>query len=291
MLTHFTHTENSTSYGLYGKYSPKLGFFRLPPLVFKWFRQESLPSSGGKIRQEATQRTKNPYPGKKGGAGVIGRRIERECAKYKMLKHFALDIKETGFNFERNEQSITSESALDGFYIVRAGRVTEEQMDAGKLVETYKSLSQVERNFRAMKTTAFDVRPIFHREEDMVRAHILVCMLACHLRWHMESRLKPALFNDEEPAGAPRENPVVKARRSQRAEQKIATKQTEDGKPAHSFATLLEDLSTLCRHTILPAIRGKGAVPFYKLTKPTPVQTKALELLDINLQSIPACRQ
>ena len=140
-----------------------------------------------------------------------------------------------------------------------------------------------------MKTTALDVRPIFHHEEDMVRAHIFMCMLACHLLWHLEDQLKPALFNDEEPGGAPRENPVVKAQRSERGETKAATKKAEDGKPAHSFATLLEDLSTLGRHTILPTI--KGASPFYKLTKPTSVQAKALDLLGVNLQPIPACSQ
>jgi len=254
-------------------------------------RQELLAVTEEKLLaiQAATQRTKNPYPGKKGGAGVIGRRIERECAKYKMLKHFTLEISETSFTFERKEETIARESALDGFYIVRAGRVSKEEMDADKLVETYKSLSQVERNFRAMKTTALDTRPIFHREEEMVRAHIFMCMLACHLRWHMEIKLKASLFNDEEPGGAPRENPVVKAQRSERGETKAATKKTEDGKPAHSFATLLEDLSTLCRHTILPTI--KGASPFYKLTKPTSVQAKALDLLGVGLQPMPACSQ
>ena len=254
-------------------------------------RQELLAATEEKLRliQEATRRTKNPYPGKRGGPGAIGRRIERECAKYKMLKHFELNISGTGFTFERKEHAIARESALDGFYIVRAGRVSKEEMDAGKLVETYKSLARVERDFRAMKTTALDVRPIFHREEEMVRAHVLVCMLACHLRWQMEAKLKPALFNDEEPGGAPRENPVVKARRSERAETKAATKRAEDGQPAHSFATLMEDLSTLCRHTIMPEL--KGASPFYKLTKPTPVQAKALGLLGIKLQPVPACSQ
>ena len=254
-------------------------------------RQELLAITEEKLRgiQEATQRTKAPYPGKRGGAGVIGRRIERECAKYKMLKHFVLDIQEKSFTFTRKESSLEQESALDGFYIVRAGRVSEEEMDAEKLVETYKSLSHVERNFRAMKTTAIDVRPIFHREEDMVRAHIFICMLACHLRWQMESKLKPALFNDEEHGGAQRESSVAKAQRSERAQKKLASRQAEDGKPIHSFATLLEDLSTLSRHTIRPMI--KGAVPLYKLTKPTPVQAKALKLLGAKLQSVPACSQ
>ena len=112
-----------------------------------------------------------------------------------------------------------------------------------------------------MKTTVLNVRPIFHREEDMVRAHVLVCMLACHLQWHMERALKPSLFNDEVPGGAPRKSPVAKARRSERAKTKAATKKAEDGQPVHSFATLLEDLATLCRITIRPAIPGAEHLP------------------------------
>lgn len=223
----------------------------------------------------ACQRPKAPYHGK----DRIARRVERECAKYKMLKHFDLVFTETGLTFTRNEQSITKESALDGFYVVRAGRITEEEMDADKLVETYKSLSQVERAFRAMKTTALDIRPIFHREEDMVRAHVFVCMLACHLRWHLESKLKPALFNDEQPGGAPRKSAVAKARRSKSADTKAATKKTEDKLPVHSFDTLLEDLATLCRATVRPAI--KGAKAFNKLAEPSNTQTKIFDLLGV----------
>ena len=239
------------------------------------------------IIRDATRRERNPYPGKRrGGASRIGRRVERECAGYKVLKHFELTITDTGLDFKRSQQSIDQEAALDGFYIVRAGRVSPDQMDASKLVETYKSLSKVERDFRAIKTTALKVRPIFHRDEDMVRAHIFICMLACHLRWHMEKRLQPALFNDEEPGGKPRETPVSKAERSESAEEKAATKMAKDGLPVHSFDTLLEDLSTLCRNTIQPTGAGTGE-GFYKLTEPTPVQAKALDLLGVTLKSEP----
>jgi len=234
---------------------------------------------------DACQRTRAPYHGK----DKIARRVERECAKYKMLKHFELTITETSLEFVRDEEAVAREAALDGIYIVRAGRVSPQEMDADKLVETYKSLSQVERAFRAMKTTVLNLRPIFHREEDMVRAHVLVCMLACHLQWHMERGLKASLFNDEVPGGAPRKSPVAKARRSERADIKAATKQTEDDLPAHSFTTLLEDLATLCRITIRPAVTGAGS--FHKLTEPTAVQAKALALLDVTLKEIPTCSQ
>jgi len=250
-------------------------------------RNDLLAATEAKLQTiaDACQRVRAPYHGK----DKIARRVERECAKYKMLKHFELTITETSLVFARKEAAISREAALDGIYVVRAGRVAQEEMDAAGLVRTYKSLSQVERAFRAMKTTVLNVRPIFHREEDMVRAHVLVCMLACHVQWHMEKALKPALFNDEVPGGAPRSNPVAKARRSDRGNTKAATKKAEDGRPVHSFATLLEDLATLCRITVRPAV--SGASTFNKLAEPTSVQAKVLALLGVTPKSIPACSQ
>ncbi len=250
-------------------------------------RNELLAATQAKLQTiaDACRRDRAPFRGK----DRIARRVERECAKLKMLKHFTLSIDETSFEFVRDEESIASEAAMDGIYVVRAGRVPSAEMDSAGLVRTYKSLSQVERAFRAMKTTVLDVRPIFHREEDMVRAHVLVCMLACHAQWHMERALRPALFGDEVPGGAPRTSPVAKARRSKRAELKAASKQAEDGLPAHSFATLIEDLATLCRLAIRPAVTG--AKHFHKLTEPTVVQAKALKLLGVVLKPVPACSQ
>jgi len=250
-------------------------------------RNELLCVTEGKLETiaAACQRVRAPYRGK----DKIARRVERECAKYKMLKHFELTITETSLDFVRKEEAVAQEAALDGIYVVRAGRVSPEEMDAAGLVTTYKSLSQVERAFRAMKTTILAVRPIFHREEDMVRAHVLVCMLACHLQWHMNRVLKPALFDDEVVGGAARSTPVAKARRSDRGNAKAATKNAEDRHPVHSFATLLEDLATLCRITVRPAISGAEA--FHKLAEPTPVQTKALALLGVTPKAIPACSQ
>lgn len=250
-------------------------------------RNDLLAATQAKLQTiaAACRRDRAPYRGK----DKIARRVERECARYKMLKHFELTITETSLHYARKDEAIEREAALDGIYVVRAGRVTPEEMDAAALVRTYKSLSQVERAFRAMKTTVLNVRPIFHREEDMVRAHVLVCMLACHLQWHLERILKPALFSDEVPGGAPRSSPVAKARRSERADIKAATKQAEDGLPAHSIATLLEDLASLCRITVRPAV--PGADTFHKLAEPTPVQAKALALLGLTLKAIPACSQ
>jgi len=250
-------------------------------------RNDLLAATQAKLQSiaNACKRVRAPYHGK----DKIARRVERECAKYKMLKHFELTLTETSLKFVRDEEALAREAALDGIYIVRAGRVSQEEMDAAKLVETYKSLSQVERAFRAMKTTVLNVRPIFHRQEDMVRAHVLVCLLASHLQWHMERQLKPALFNDEVPGGAPRSSPVAKARRSERAETKAATRKAQDALPVHSFATLLEDLATLCRITVRPAIAG--AHTFNKLAQPTAVQAKALALLGLTPKAIPACSQ
>jgi hypothetical protein len=233
---------------------------------------------------QACARERNPYRGK----DRIARRVERAVGKYKMLKHFELTITESSLQYHRKEQAIAEEAALDGIYVVRSGRVGPEQMSREELVQTYKSLSGVERAFRGMKTTSLNVRPIFHREEDMVRAHIFLCMLAFHLQWHMQQDLKPLLFIDEVPGGAPRSSPVAKARRSERADTKAATKTTEDGLTAHSFRTLLTDLATLCRHTVRPAIKGAGT--FYKLTEPTPGQARALDLLNVTLKPQP-CSQ
>lgn len=250
-------------------------------------RTELLAATESKLRaiSEACRRERNPYHGK----DKIARRVERECAKYKMLKHFDLEITETSLEFARREEAIAAEAALDGIYVVRAGRVSPEEMDGAGLVETYKSLARVERRFRAMKTTVLKVRPVFHREEDMVRAHVLVCMLACHLEWHLRQALKPSLFDDEAPGGAPRDSPVAKACRSEAGEAKAADKKGADGLPAHSLDTLLEDLATLGRHTIRPSVPKAGT--FNKLTNPTETQAKALDLLGVTLSPMPARRQ
>lgn len=244
-------------------------------------RDELLAVTEAKLNEiaNACQREKNPYRGK----DKIARRVERETAKYKMLKHFELTITEDSLSFARKEQAICDEASLDGIYVVRAGRVKAD-MRTEQLVETYKSLSGVERAFRCLKNESLEVRPVFHREEDMVRAHIFLCMLAYYLQWHLLQELKPALFADEITGGAPRSSPVAKAKRSRKAETKAATKKADDGLPLHSFRTLLDDLATLERQTIRPTV--KGAKTFYKLSDETPVQQKIFKLIKITPKPI-----
>jgi len=249
-------------------------------------RTELLEVTGQKLQEisDACTRARNPYRGK----DRIARRVERAAGKYKMLKHFKLSFTETGLDFERDESSIAEESALDGLYVVRAKEQGTGHMDEAQLVRTYKSLSGVESAFRSIKTETLHVRPVFHRQEDMVRAHIFICMLAYHLQWHLTTTLQPVLFEDEVPGGAPRSSPVAKARRSEAAEAKAADKQTQDGLCVHGFKTLLRELSTLCRITIRPDIKNADA--FFKLTEPTQIQKKAFDLLGFKPQ-IALCSQ
>jgi transposase len=249
-------------------------------------RTELLEVTEQKLQEisDACMRERHPYRGK----DRIARRVEREVGKYKMLKHFKLSFTESGLDFKRDESSIAEESALDGLYVVRAKAEGTGHMDQAQLVRTYKSLSGVESAFRSIKTETLHVRPVFHRQEDMVRAHIFICMLAYHLQWHLTRALKAVLFEDEVPGGAPRSSPVAKAKRSEAAEAKARSKQTTDGLCAHSFKTLLAELSTLCRITIRPDI--KNADVFLKLTESTQIQKKVFELLGFNPQITP-CSQ
>ena len=249
-------------------------------------RAELLELSEGKLRAiaAACTREKNPYRGK----DCIARRVEREVGKYKMLKHFKLTFSETGLSFERDEDAIQEESTLDGLYVVRAREKGTEHMDENELVRIYKSLSGVESAFRSIKTETLHVRPVFHRDEDMVRAHIFLCMLAYHLQWHLTRALKAVLFEDEVPGGAPRPNPVVKASRSASAKDKASHKKSEDALPVHGFKTLIAELSTLCRVTLRPQI--ENAQVFHKLAEPTALQKKVFELLGFNPRITP-CSQ
>ena len=245
-----------------------------------------LEVTGHKLQEisDACTRARNPYRGK----DRIARRVEREAGKYKMLKHFKLTFRETGLDFERDEDAIEKEAALDGIYVVRARSEGTGHLNSDELVGTYKSLSNVESAFRSVKTETLQVRPVFHRNEDMVRAHIFVCMLAYHLQWHMTGKLKPILFEDEVPGGAPRSSPVAKACRSESAEQKAASKKTEEDLPVHSFHSLLAELSTLCRITLRPKI--DKAQSFRKLSNQTPLQEKVFQLLGLQPKIMP-CSQ
>ena len=218
------------------------------------------------------------------GAGEIGKRVGVVLAKHKMGKHFRTVIAEDGLSFERDQASIAREAALDGFYVLRTS-LPAEALDGARVVSAYKSLAMVERAFRSMKTVDLHVRPIFHRRDRRVRGHLLLCMLAYLVVWHMRARLAPMLFDDDDPkaAAAGRASPVAPAVRSPAALDKAARRRTADGLPVHSFRSLLSDLATLSRNTVAAHGDGAGesACTFTTYTVPTPVQKRAFELLGV----------
>ena len=227
----------------------------------------------------ATRRTMRPLRGKH----VIGLRVGRVLGRFKMGKHYKIQIDEDGFHYERKPDSIEREKKLDGIYVIRTN-VKAAAMSSPDVVRSYKQLSHVERAFRSLKTVDLKVRPIHHRLEDRVRAHVFLCMLAYYVEWHMRRKLAPLLFEDHDKKAATlrRESVVKPALRSEAAERKAATKRDDDGLPVHSFRSLLSDLATL---TINRIQTGNASLPaFNKLTNPTPLQKKAFSLLGIRLQ-------
>lgn len=216
------------------------------------------------------------------GADKIGLRVGKVIGRYKMAKHFRIEIAEDSFRYQRDVAAIAAEAALDGFYVIRTS-LPAATLDAERTVRAYKGLSHAERAFRSLKTVDLHVRPIHHRLADRVRAHVLLCVLAYYVEWHMRQRLAPVLFDDEDPrAGeALRKSVVAPARRSPAAAAKAANKRTDDGAPVHSFQTLLADLATICRNRIQPAV--VGAATFQKTTRPTVHQERVLALLKVEL--------
>jgi hypothetical protein len=204
----------------------------------------------------------------------IGVKVGRVLGRFKMAKHFTLDIANGHFAYARNQPAIDAEAALDGIYVVRTS-MTASQLDTAGVVEAYKRLAGVERDFRSLKTVDLELRPIHHHLEQRVRAHVLVCMLAAYLVWHLRKVWAPLCFTDETPPT--RSDPVAPARRSPAATHKAATQQTTDGTPVHSFHTLLEHLATLTRDDI--TFTGPTQIAIQKLTTPTPTQRRALQLL------------
>jgi transposase len=199
---------------------------------------------------------------------------------YKMKKHFDLTITDDAFSYARKTAEIAAETATDGLYVVRTSLLAET-LDDADTVRSYKSLARVERAFRCIKTVDLNVRPVYHWLEDRVRAHVLLCMLAYYLEWHMRQCLAPMLFDDtdKEAAEALRSSAVAQAKRSKTAVKKQTTGMTPDGLPVHSFRTLLTDLATMARNTIITAINP--LYPLTVVTRPTPVQQKAFDLLGI----------
>ena len=226
----------------------------------------------------ATTRKRRPLTGQV----EIARRVERDANKYKMAKHFELDITGDSFSYRRKENKIADEARLDGIYVIRTS-VPQDVLSAQESVEAYKSLSTVERAFRTIKTVDLKVRPIHHRLENRVRCHIFLCMLAYYVEWHMRRDLAPIIFDDDDRAAAKaqRQSIVEPAQRSPSARAKAQTKRTNDGLPVHSFRTLLADLGSIVRNTCTPT--AIDVPSFEKTTRPTPLQQRALDLLGVKL--------
>jgi len=206
------------------------------------------------------------------GADKIGLAVGPALKRYRMKKHFQTTITDTTFTYTRKTDQIAAEAALDGFYILRTS-LTETDLSTGDVVRAYKNLEQAERAFGSIKGPDLQIRPIHHHLEDRVRAHVLICMLAYYLTWHLKAAWKPLLFCDEDRPASP--DPVAKAVRSPAAQEKAQTKRTSTGQPAHSYRTLLTELATQTRNTT--RLAGSTST-FEKLTQPTALQAEALDL-------------
>jgi len=207
------------------------------------------------------------------GAGKIGEAIGRVIAKRKVGKHFRREITDTTFTYHRDQAGIDAEAALDGIYVLRTS-VPATELDPAAVVDSYKNLAHVERDFRSIKTDDLDLRPIHHRLDERVRAHVLICLLACYLIWHLRKAWAPLTFTDEHPPT--RDNPVAPAQRSPQAQTKASTQHDPDGNPLRSFRGLLDHLATLTRNDI--HYHGTNAtVP--TLAEPTPDQRRAFDLI------------
>jgi hypothetical protein len=216
--------------------------------------------------------------GKLSGQDQIGLRVGEVINQYKVAKHFALTIGATTLSFQRKPDSITAEAALDGIYIIRTS-LGVTQMDAADCVRNYKALANVERAFRSLKTVDLKIRPIHHRTADRVRAHILLCMLAYYVEWHMREAWRDLLFADTDLQAKTTRDPVAPAKRSANALAKAARHTLDDGTPVHSFRTLLEELATIVRNTCRTRGSGQDAPTFEIVTTPNSKQAHAMELL------------
>lgn len=214
------------------------------------------------------------------GADQIGLAAGAVLHRHKVAKHFTLTITDDTFAFDRNADHIEAESRLDGFYVIRTN-LDKITLAASDVVRVYKSLSHAERAFRSIKTVDLEIRPIHHRLADRVRAHVLLCMLAYYLEWHMRQALAPILFDDHQPAeaAAARSSIVAPAQRSKAARRKAATKRTDDGLPVHSFQSLLAELATFTRNTMAMAAAPHNTFLLYP--QPTPTQLRAFQLLAV----------
>jgi len=227
----------------------------------------------------ATRRKKRPLRGKQS----IGLRAGKVLNRYKMGKHFQIQIQDDSFSYQRKQTNIEQEESLDGIHVIRTN-VPADVFSSEQAVRNYKSLSGVERAFRSLKTVDLHVRPIHHREPDRVRAHIFLCMLAYYVEWHMRQDLAPLLFDDDDQATAAqlRTSVVAPAQRSTSAQHKAHSRRTEDDLPVHSFQTLLSDLATIVTNRVQPK---DATIPAFDIiTTPTGLQQRALDLLRVPLK-------
>jgi len=216
--------------------------------------------------------------GRLAGADAIGLRVGKVVNQYKVAKHFELAIGDNSFTFARKHQAIAAEAALDGIYIIRTS-LDAQRMDAPDCVRNYKALANVERAFRSLKTVDLKVRPIHHRTADRVRAHILLCMLAYYVEWHMREAWRELMFADTDQQAKAQRDPVAPAKRSMKALDKLASHTLDDGTPAHSFSTLMAELATIVRNTCRTPSAASDAPTFDIVTTPSGKQRQAFELL------------
>jgi len=244
-------------------------------------RQELLEATELELEQivQATKRQRQPLRGQ----DKIGQRVGKVQGRFKMAKHFKTTITEHSFSYERDQERISKEAALDGFYVVRTS-ICQERMDSERVVHSYKQLSRVEQAFRMMKSIDLKVRPIHHHLEKRVRAHVLLCMLAYYVDWHMRAALAPLLFEEDDPqaAEAIRDSPVAKARKSPSAEAKATSKRTQDGLEVQSFDTLMKHLATIVINHNRPTIEAIADQTFDTVTQPDRLQSAAFNLLGVN---------
>jgi len=227
----------------------------------------------------ATQRPKNRLKGQE----KITLRVGAVLGRFKMAKHFRLQITAGSFRYERDRAGIAAEAALDGIYIIRTS-VSKEALSSEEAVRAYKRLAAVERAFRSLKSVDLKVRPIHHRDPDRVRAHVLVCMLAYYVEWHMREGLAPILFDDHDQAAGERlrSSVVAPAQRSPQAQDKARSKRTDDDLPVQSFQSLMRDLATVVKNRVQP--KDEGVPAFDMITSPTTLQQRALDLLGVTLR-------
>ena len=215
------------------------------------------------------------------GREAIDRRVGRDANRRKVGKHFGIDVADGGISWRRLEDRIAAEARLDGVYVIRTS-LDSASLGPEAAVEAYKSLARVERAFLTMKASRLRIRPVHVYSEDHVRAHVFLCMLACHVEWHMRRRLAPILFEDDDREGAraQRNSPVEPAEVSESAKAKAADKRTPDGLPVHSLTTLLADLATLTLNEV--TLPGSPDHAFPLLATPTELQRRAFDLLEID---------